>query len=85
MIRLILLFILLMLVFQSLKVVFRSARRVSHGEDGRRRIRGEEMVQDPQCRTYVIKDRAVVRSIGGKRAYFCSEDCAQKFEAGHRG
>jgi YHS domain-containing protein len=42
------------------------------------------MVQDPQCRTYVVKDRALIRRIGGRTVYFCSAACADNYERGHR-
>jgi YHS domain-containing protein len=84
MIRTILIFILLVLVYHALKVVFRSAIGASQKKDERARIRGEEMVLDPECRTYVLKDRAVTRTVRGRKEYFCSESCAQKFEARSR-
>lgn len=84
MIRTILIFILLVLVYQSLKIVFRSAVRASREKGERARIRGEEMVLDPECKTYVLKDRAVARAVRGTKEYFCSEACAQKFEARNR-
>jgi YHS domain-containing protein len=42
------------------------------------------MVQDPQCRTFVVKGRAVARRIGGRTTYFCSESCADAYERDHR-
>ncbi len=80
MIRAILIFILLLLVYQALKIVIRSAVHSAQGKDERARLRGEEMVLDPECRTYVLKERAVVRSIHGVKQYFCSEECARKNE-----
>lgn len=38
---------------------------------------GEEMVLDPQCRSYVPKSDAVAR--GGR--YFCSQECARLYLA----
>jgi YHS domain-containing protein len=40
------------------------------------------MVQDPQCKVYVPVSRAVKKSLGGNPLYFCSEDCASKFQKG---
>lgn len=84
MIRAILIFILLFLVYQSVKVVFRTAMRNAQGNDERSRLRGEDMVLDPECRTYVLKERAVTRSARGAKQYFCSEACAQKYDEKHR-
>jgi uncharacterized protein len=83
--RAILFFILLMVIYQSVKVVFRSAMSAYRGGEPRTpRIPGEEMVQDPQCRTYVVKDRALARRIGGRTTYFCSAGCADAYERDHR-
>jgi YHS domain-containing protein len=73
------------IVYYALKTVFRSAIRSYHEEDRRNeRIMGEEMVQDPECRTYIPKARAVTRRIGGKLCSFCSDTCAQRYEEKNR-
>jgi uncharacterized protein len=83
--RVILFFILLMVIYQAVKVVFRSAISAYRGGAMRTpRIPGEEMVQDPQCRTYVVKGRAVARRIAGRTTYFCSAGCADAYERDHR-
>ena len=81
MIRAILLFILAVLVYQALKVVFRAALGTPPRKQERRKVQGAEMVLDPECRTYVVKDRAVVRGSGADRTYFCSEECAARHAA----
>ena len=40
---------------------------------------GDEMVQDPSCNVYVLVSIAIVKKIGGKPVYFCSEECAKKY------
>ena len=40
----------------------------------------DEMVQDPQCNTYVPRRQAKRKSIGGQEHFFCSNECAEKFE-----
>lgn len=80
MIRSILLFVCIIIIYNAIKTVFRSAHQAYHREDPRTRIMGDEMVQDPECRTYVLKDRAVVRRIRGVHTYFCSEACARQYE-----
>ena len=83
--RAILFFILLMVVYQAVKVIFRSALSAYRGGEQRvPRIPGEEMVQDPQCRTYVVKSRALARRIAGRTTYFCCEGCADAYERDHR-
>jgi len=80
MIRGILVFFCILIIYNALKTVFRSARQAYRQEDPRTRIMGDEMVQDPECRTYVLKDRAVVRRIQGTNIFFCSEACARQYE-----
>jgi uncharacterized protein len=38
------------------------------------------MVQDPICKTYISKTSAVKRTIEDEVYYFCSRQCAEKFE-----
>jgi YHS domain-containing protein len=85
MMRALLIFILIVVVYKAVKTVFRAALSTYHdGEQRPPRIPGEEMVQDPQCRTYVVKDRALIRRIDGRAVYFCSAACADNYERGHR-
>ena len=84
MIRTILLFILLVFLYHALKVVIRSATSATRSEDRRGDLPGEEMVLDPECRTYVPKGRAVTRTRGGVRQYYCSAACADKHAARER-
>jgi uncharacterized protein len=85
MIRSLLVFLFVVAVYFAIKSVVRSAFKAYHEEDHRpSRLMGEEMVQDPQCRTYVPKGRAVTRRINGKLCYFCSDACAKQFEENSR-
>lgn len=85
MLRGLLLFIAFLFIYSALKTVFRSARRAYREEEPPRRIKGEEMVLDPLCKTYVVKDRAVTRRIRGAVHSFCSEECARRYEDTSRG
>jgi YHS domain-containing protein len=40
--------------------------------------RGEDLVEDPVCHTYVPKSQAYKREISGKDYYFCSKQCSDK-------
>ncbi len=86
MIRSIFALIIILVVYYALKTVFQAAMRSYHEEPrASTRARGEEMVLDPECRTYVIKDRALTRRIQGKTISFCSEACAARYAEKHRG
>ena len=88
MIRNLLTIIIIIFVYYSIKSVLRSAVKAYHDEPrdnaGPARLKGEEMVLDPECRTYVIKDRAVTRRLHGELFSFCSEACAKRYEEKHR-
>jgi uncharacterized protein len=43
----------------------------------------KEMVQDPQCQTYVPKETALRATIDGEAYYFCSQECVQAFKKAH--
>lgn len=83
--RSLLVFIAIIAFYYALKTVLQSALKAYHDESDRIGIKGEEMVLDPECRTYVIKDRAVTRRVRGRVHSFCSEACAQRYEEAHRG
>ena len=72
--RLLIVFLIGYMVFAALKAII---RRGKNGASSRLRSdpTGEEMVLDPQCRSYVPKSDAVAHS--GR--YFCSRECAQLY------
>lgn len=82
MIRSVLVFVVIVIIYYALKTVVRSAVRTYREDEQRsgRRLMGDEMVQDPECLTYVVKDRAVTRRIQGALVSFCSEACARQYE-----
>lgn len=41
--------------------------------------RGEDMVQDPACGTYVPRNDAIPAQIKTETYFFCSTDCRDKF------
>ena len=85
MIRNLLVFIVIIVLYYTIKTVLRSAVKAYHDEDGTRtQLKGEDMILDPECRTYVIKHRAVTRRIQGTVHSFCSEACAKRYEETHR-
>jgi YHS domain-containing protein len=81
MVRLIIIFILILLIYQIAKGFFRPRKQIRRKEKG-----GviDEMVQDPVCRTYIPRRQAVKVILKGKEYYFCSDGCAEKFKAESR-
>jgi YHS domain-containing protein len=43
--------------------------------------RGEDMVKDPQCGTYLPRSDALTRQVKGETCYFCSEECRSKYSS----
>ena len=41
---------------------------------------GDETHRDPVCGVYVVEDDAVVGRLEGKRIYFCSMACLEKYQ-----
>jgi YHS domain-containing protein len=46
--------------------------------------RRDELVKDPVCQTYVVMSRAIRSESGGAPTFFCSRECAARFERGER-
>lgn len=42
--------------------------------------RGEDLVEDPVCHTYVPLSQAYKKEISGKSYYFCSRQCGEKYQ-----
>lgn len=51
----------------------------SRGRAHRPRALRDELVKDPVCQTYVLRSRAVTRSVAGGTEYFCSQECARRY------
>ena len=80
MIRVLLYLVFFWLLYGALRTVIRSAVAAYRRDDDLREARmGRDMVQDPQCRTYIVKDRAVARRISGSTLHFCSTTCADEY------
>ncbi|MEC7641753.1 MAG: hypothetical protein VYC17_06315 [Nitrospinota bacterium] len=74
MIRLAVFGILIIFIILLVRSYFSSASE----EEGKRL--SMEMVQDPNCETYIPKSEAVVKTLSGETLYFCGEKCAREFE-----
>lgn len=50
------------------------------GKPRRRLEPADRLVKDPVCQTYVVRSRAIRSEAGGAPVYFCSTECARRFE-----
>jgi YHS domain-containing protein len=68
---------LIYLLYRLVKGALGSAKIID-----RRRTNGviDEMVQDPSCKTYIPRRDAQKRSVAGREYFFCSKECADKFQ-----
>lgn len=62
---------------------FISTRQKYRQMDGRQKpaVRGEDLVEDPYCHTYVPTSNAYKINVSGKTLYFCSKRCFEEFTA----
>jgi len=44
---------------------------------------GEELIQDPNCHTYVPVSQSYKKEIAGKEYHFCSKECYEKYMSGN--
>ncbi len=56
--------------------------RLSGGKDYKNSGSGpvDEMVQDPNCLTYIPRGSAIRKSVGGEVHFFCSQACVDEFQ-----
>jgi len=76
-VRIAIIIFLVYLLFRLVKGILGQSQTVKRGQAG---DIVDEMVQDPQCGTYVPSRKAVRRRIGGEDMFFCSEECASEYE-----
>lgn len=81
MIRLLILFVLLFLAYKFLRQALRGLSGGGRSLPPEKTRRGEDMVQDPHCGTYVPRGDALSATVRGQRHYFCSEQCRRDFSA----
>jgi hypothetical protein len=43
-----------------------------------------ELIRDPQCGTYFLRQRGVEARVGGRSVYYCSGECRDKYLLSHR-
>lgn len=79
MIRLLLLALLFYLGYSLFRFFLRALPGRRESPPAAKSSRGEEMVQDPHCGTYLPRGDALVKTVRGERHYFCSKACRDAF------
>ena len=78
--RVIIFIILIYLIFRVIKSMKRV--RLARGDSARvnhPRVSGEDLIEDPVCRTHIPVSQAYTKEIAGKIYYFCGKECCEKF------
>jgi YHS domain-containing protein len=78
MIRIIIYALIAYLLYRALKALFLPKINTTDQRNGKII---DEMIQDPFCEKYVPRREAIKRTINGEDYFFCSESCADQFEA----
>lgn len=76
--RLIFILILIYVLYLAIKIFFKKGDSGVSGRESSAVV--SEMVQDPFCKTWVPKNEAFRKVLKGKEIYFCSSECAEKYE-----
>ena len=80
--RLIFTVVVIYLIYRLVKGLFLpSAKPRDKFPKGMTSIEGEDLVEDPYCHTYVPMSDAYKVSLNGKKLYFCSKECFEKYKA----
>jgi YHS domain-containing protein len=82
MIKLLLLILLFFVGYSFFQALFPSGPK-GGGKRDNSKAKGEEMVQDPQCGTYLPLSEALKTTIRGQHYYFCSRNCRNLFKKKH--
>jgi YHS domain-containing protein len=80
--RLIVIILILYFLCQGVRRLFLSdeKKKPIQGDERSKQVRGEDLVEDPQCHMYVPVSRALEKRIGDRTLYFCSEACYRAYQ-----
>ena len=77
--RLLIILVIIYLLYKMLKGILPSLKEKSVLSNQPLDVM-EDLVEDPNCHTYVPKSNAYETSINGKRIYFCSRKCFMQYK-----
>jgi YHS domain-containing protein len=80
--RLIVIILILYFLYQGVRRLFLSdgKQKPIQGDERAKQVRGEDLVEDPQCHMYVPVSRAIEKRIGDRTLHFCSEACYRAYQ-----
>ena len=68
---------------RAFKSLGRSLMRPDEDAGGVPRSENTELIRDPQCGTYFLRQQGVQARIDGQQLYFCSERCRDEYLREH--
>lgn len=68
------------LIYLIYKIVTKS-KRMMNGKNETSSKTSEDLVEDPFCHKYVPMSQAYMKEIHGKKVYFCSQECFEKYQS----
>ena len=77
--RVVLILFLVRLLLRGVAAIFRPARPSPTPEALRK---GDELVRDRVCNTFLPRERAIRAVIEGREEFFCSDECRKRAQAG---
>jgi len=84
MLRIFLYAILVWIAYFLVKKVGKTFFSQSHPQDRAGAVSDAELVQDPQCGAYFMRQKGIKGIVDGKVMHFCSEQCYDKYIRRHR-
>jgi YHS domain-containing protein len=85
MLRLLLLATIIYLGYRLFKNYFLAIPKKGTDISTARSRRGEDMVLDPQCGTYLPRGDALEGRVAGEKHFFCSKECRKTYQSRHEG
>jgi YHS domain-containing protein len=80
--RIVIAFFIFYLLYKAARMLFFPAKEESDRTYILRdSVKGEDLVEDPYCHTYLPLSSAYQASIKGKTLYFCSRECFEKYRS----
>lgn len=80
MVRFFLLLLAVYLLYRAVINMFRKSRHDHNSVKGRNHSNdGNRLIEDPQCGVYISRETAVSKTIAGRKTFFCSSDCADRY------
>jgi len=80
-VRLLVVLIFLYLAWCLVKGLVTIVGRAPRHSSSARLTSSEDLVEDPQCHTYVPESEAIRASFNGRTVYFCSKQCYRQYKS----